>query len=46
MRYEKPSVAALGSAMMSVRSSSKPAPNIHDNELGSGYTAAAYEADE
>ena len=46
MKYEKPEVVALGSALVSVQASNKPAVNIHDNDLGNGYTATAYEADE
>ena len=46
MRYERPQIIALALALVSVQASNKPAPHIVDSELGSGYTAAAYEADE
>jgi hypothetical protein len=46
MKYEKPEVVVLGSASSSVQTANKPHPRIWDNELGDGYTAPAYEADE
>jgi len=46
MKYEKPEVVVLGSASLSVQTSDKPIRHIWDSDLGEGYTAPAYEADE
>lgn len=47
MKYEKPELVALGSAVDSVQSAKKPAPTGFDAEYNShNMTATAYEADE
>ncbi|MGO9520065.1 MAG: hypothetical protein ACLPND_23760 [Candidatus Korobacteraceae bacterium] len=44
MKYSKPEVVVLGSALDFVQSVNKPNPNIHDTFKD--LTASAYEADE
>jgi hypothetical protein len=47
MKYEKPELVALGSALDSVQGTNKPAPTGFDAEYDSHtMTATAYEADE
>ena len=46
MKYEKPQLVCLGSAVSSVQIMKKDNPGVKDSSLGEGFTANAYEADE
>lgn len=46
MKYEKPEIVSLGSALNAVKISEKDQAGVKDSSLGENYTADAYEADE
>ena len=46
MKYEKPELVPLGSAVSAVQIMRKPDPGVKDTALHEGFTANAYEADE
>jgi hypothetical protein len=46
VKYEKPEVVVLGSALDAVKIMEKDQAGVKDSTLGEGFTADAYEADE
>jgi hypothetical protein len=46
MRYEKPEVVVLGSAVNAIQSSDKPRDDIQDSGTDTYFSVSAYEADE
>ena len=46
VKYEKPEVVVLGSALDAVKIMEKEQAGVKDSTLGEGFTADAYEADE
>ena len=46
MKYDKPEIVVLGSALDAVKIMEKDQAGVKDSTLGEGFTADAYEADE
>lgn len=46
MRYEKPEVVLLGSAVNAIQTSDKPRDDIEDGSTSTYFSVNAYEADE